>query len=50
LILGIAIKPGLAQQVDPGPDQPGGWIGPGKVKDQQGQKNNQILLTRQVDS
>ena len=29
----IVIKPGPARRVDPGPGRPGGWTGPGFIKD-----------------
>jgi hypothetical protein len=37
-VLFIVIKPGPARRVDLGPGKPGGWTGPGLIKDRLGQQ------------
>jgi hypothetical protein len=49
LVTGTLIKPGPAQWVDPEPDRPGGWTGPGLIKDRLWQQPDQTRATRQVD-
>jgi hypothetical protein len=43
------IKPGSARRVDPGPGRPGGWTGPGLIKDRLWQQPDQTRATRRVD-
>jgi hypothetical protein len=43
------IKPGPAWRVDPGPGRPGGWTGPGLIKDRLWQQPGQTRATRRVD-
>jgi hypothetical protein len=45
----IVIKPGPARRVDPGPGRPGGWTGPGLIKDRLWQQPGQTRATRRVD-
>jgi len=49
LVAIIVIKPGPARRVDPGPGRPGGWTGPGLIKDRLLQQPGQTRVTRQVD-
>jgi hypothetical protein len=42
----IVIKPGPARRVDPGPGRPGGWTGPGLIKDRVLQQPGQTRVTR----
>jgi hypothetical protein len=43
------IKPGPARRVDSGPDRPGGWTGPGLIKDRLWQQPGQTRATRRVN-
>ena len=42
----IVIKPGPARRVNPGPGRPGGWAGPGLIKDWLWQQPGQTRATR----
>jgi hypothetical protein len=46
-VVNTVIKPGSARRVDPGP---GGWTGPGLIKDRLWQQPGQTRATRWVDS
>jgi hypothetical protein len=46
---GTIIKPGPAQRIDPEPGRPGGWTGPGLIKDRLWQQPGQTRATRRVD-
>ena len=48
-VLNTVIKPGPARRVDPGPDRPGGWTGPGLIKDRLWQQPGQTRATRRVN-
>ena len=45
-VLNTVIKPGPARRVDPGPGRPGGWTGPGLIKDRLWQQPGQTRATR----
>jgi hypothetical protein len=49
IVISIVIKPGPARRVDPGPGRPGGWTGPGLIKDRLLQQPGQTRATRRVD-
>jgi hypothetical protein len=40
------IKSGLARRVDPGPGRPGGWTGPGLIKDRLCKQHGQTRATQ----
>jgi len=42
----IVIKPGPARRVNPGPGRPGGWVGPGLIKDRLWQQPGKTRATR----